>query len=191
MARTKKITNPMEDIMKKVSQTTKTIEWNGIQIEVKNRLSLREVSSFVDSASSICFTNSDEYVPEVFDYAISVVTIGLYTNFSLPESVEEQYDVIMFTDIMDKITECIEAVDQYASIVDSVKERIDYKINSNISIIRNQAQELFSSVENLLSKLSETFGALNNEDIQNLVSNLAAKDFDEEKLMKAYLENKK
>lgn len=192
MSRTKKTEiNPIENVLKSVAPKSKLIDWNGITIEVKNSLSIREVSAFVSTVVDICFTNSEDYVPEVFGYAVGIATLITYTNFELPELIDEQYALVAFTDIIAKVSECIEATDQYADAVDAAKERIDYRIETNINMIRKQATELFESVESLLAKLKETFGSIESEDMQGLIKTLASGAIDEEKIMKAYLENKK
>lgn len=192
MARTKKTEiNPIEKVMQDVAQKTKKIEWNGITIEVKNRMTIRELSTFVASATDICFTSSEDYLPEVFEYAISIATLISYTDFNLPESIEEQYDLVAFTDIVAKVVECIEAPEQYASAVDAVKEKIDYRVETDINLVRKQAAELFTSVENMLTKLNDVFGGIESADIQGMVKAFSDGKIDEEKIMKAYLENKK
>lgn len=192
MSRTKKTEiNPIEDVLKSVAPKSKSIDWNGITIEVKNSLNIRELTAFASTVTDICFTNSEDYIPEVFEYAVAIATLTAYTDFKLPELIDDQYALITFTDIIAKVVECIEAADQYASAVDAAKERIDYRIETNINIVRKQATELFESVESLLAKLKETFGSIESEDMQGLIKTLASGTIDEEKIMKAYLENKK
>lgn len=195
MARTKKTKiveiNPIEKILQDANQKTKTIDWNEVTIEVKNKLSIRELSTFVASATDICFTTSEDYLPEVFEYAIKIATLSVYTNFSLPDSIESQYDLITFTDIVDKVLECVDATEQYANAVDAVKEKIDYRIKTNINLMRKQTNELFTALEAMLDKLKGVFDGIESTDMQNMIKALGSGELDEGKIMKAYLENKK
>lgn len=192
MARTKKTEiNPIENILKDLVPKTKSIDWNGITIEIKNSLGIKDASIFASTVADICFTNSEDYIPEVFGFAVGIATLAVYTNFKLPELIDDQYSLITFTDIISKVTECIEATDQYADVIEAAKERIDYRVETNVNIMRRQAAELFESVESILLKLKDTFSGIENEDMQGLIKTLASGAIDEEKIMKAYLENKK
>ena len=89
MAKTKKVEsdNSLKNVIEVASKVeTKTIEWNGININVKDKLSIPDVSRFVAIASDICFTNSGDYLPEVYNYALYIATITVFTDFKLPES---------------------------------------------------------------------------------------------------------
>ena len=124
MSKTKKVEsdNSLRNVIEVASKVeTKTIEWNGININVKDKLSIPDVSRFVAIASDICFTNSGDYLPEVYNYALYVATITVFTDFKLPESVEEQYNLIMYTDITSVILDHVNSK-IYEELVGCVKE---------------------------------------------------------------------
>ena len=71
MAKTKKVEsdNSLKNVIEAASKIeTKIIEWNGINISIKDKLSIPDVSRFVAIASDICFTNSGDYLPEVYNH---------------------------------------------------------------------------------------------------------------------------
>lgn len=182
-------TNIIDGILKTVNPTTKTLEWNGVNIEVKNRLNIKEVSEFVSFVSEVCFTSLEEYVPEIFEFAVSVATIEKYTNFKMPESVEDKYSLVMFTDIVSKVTGCIDATEQYANVVDAAKEKIDYKIETNINLVKKQINELFTAMQSVLGKLDSAFQEVESMDIRSMMEKLKNEGLVESELLENYVED--
>lgn len=182
-------TNIIDGILKTVNPTTKTLEWNGVSIEVKNRLNIKEVSEFVSFVSEVCFTSLEEYVPEIFEFAVSVATIEKYTNFKMPESVEDKYSLVMFTDIVSKVTGCIDATEQYANVVDAAKEKIDYKIETNINLVKKQINELFTAMQSVLGKLDSAFQEVESMDIRSMMEKLKNEGLVESELLENYVED--
>ena len=193
MAKTKKVEsdNSLKNVIEVASKVeTKTIEWNGININVKDKLSIPDVSRFVAIASDICFTNSGDYLPEVYNYALYVATITVFTDFKLPESVEEQYNLIMYTDITSVILDHVN-YKIYEELVGCVKEKVDYKVKLHISSIQEQSEKLLSSVEEMITKFESIFGSISPDGITDMIKAFSGGGVDEEKIMEAYMKNKK
>ena len=193
MAKTKKVEsdNSLKNVIEVASKVeTKTIEWNGININVKDKLSIPDVSRFVAIASDICFTNSGDYLPEVYNYALYVATITVFTDFKLPESVEEQYNLIMYTDITSVILDHGN-YKIYEELVGCVKEKVDYKVKLHISSIQEQSEKLLSSVEEMITKFEGIFGSISPDGITDMIKAFSGGSVDEEKIMEAYMKNKK
>ena len=147
------------------------------------------MSEFVSFVSEVCFTSLEEYVPEIFEFAVSVATIEKYTNFKMPESVEDKYSLVMFTDIVSKVTECIDATEQYANVVDAAKEKIDYKIETNINLVKKQINELFTAMQSVLGKLDSAFQEVGSMDIRSMMENLKSEGLVESELLENYVED--
>lgn len=193
MAKTKKVEsdNSLKNVIEVASKVeTKTIEWNGININVKDKLSIPDVSRFVAIASDICFTNSGDYLPEVYNYALYVATITVFTDFKLPESVEEQYNLIMYTDITSVILDHVN-YKIYEELAGCVKEKVDYKVKLHISSIQEQSEKLLSSVEEMITKFEGIFGSISPDGITDMIKAFSGGSVDEEKIMEAYMKNKK
>ena len=193
MSKTKKVEsdNSLRNVIEVASKVeTKTIEWNGININVKDKLSIPDVSRFVAIASDICFTNSGDYLPEVYNYALYVATITVFTDFKLPESVEEQYNLIMYTDITSVILDHVNSK-IYEELVGCVKEKVDYKVKLHISSIQEQSEKLLSSVEEMITKFEGVFGSISPDGITDMIKAFSGGSVDEEKIMEAYMKNKK
>lgn len=190
MAKSKKNnSNIVNDIIKNTNPVIKTFEWNGITISVKNRLNIKEVSEFVSFVSEASFTDSESYAPEAFEFAVSLATIEKYTDFEMPESLEDKYSLIMFTDIVDKITEYIDATEQYANMIDASKEKIDYKIEVNIDLVKKQVNDLFNTMHVVLERLNGAFKEIESLDVQNMIKKLESGELSENEIMEAYAES--
>lgn len=190
MARTKKteIKNTINEIVNKIQPEMKVIEWNGIPITVRSFLTAAESTKLSYSASDICFTSDETYLPEVYDFAIAITTIDVYTDLKVPELIEDQYKLVTQTDLVEKIIECID-IKQYEKIVKAIEERIDYRIETNINLMRKQAKEIFESANNLYTQIKDVFADINPEEFKGMISAFANGGIDETKIIKAYMDN--
>lgn len=190
MARTKKTEtkNTINEVINKIKPEMKVIEWNGISITVKSFLNVSELTKLSYSATDICFTSDETYLPEVYDFAIAITTINVYTDLVVPESVEDQYKLITQTDLLDKIIECID-IKQYEKIIKAIEEKIDYRIETNINLMRKQAKEIFESANSLYTQIKDVFADINPEEFKGMISAFANGGVDETKILKAYMDN--
>ena len=100
MAKTKKISvNAFQKVMKETYSPTYTFDWNGIEVTVNKTLSLKDMLEFVDDVVKSCFTEeTNRYLPEVKDFVIRVCILEKYANFTMPQNVENQYELVYCTD---------------------------------------------------------------------------------------------
>lgn len=199
MARTKKTPvveakvdsiNIIDNMLKDLEPKTITKDWNGINITVKDKISNVDAMKFTQIVADLCFTDTGEYLPEVFEYAVSYATVSIYSDFLLPSTVAEQYKLFMFTDIVQEILNHVDS-HQYEAIFEATKEKIDYRLKTEVEAIKKQAEEMIASVDTLLTKLNDTFGEFDNKEIKGLVKALSSGKIDEKKIMDAYLNSKK
>ena len=155
-----------------------TIEWTGINIEIKPTLSLGEMYGFVNG-----------YNAEIKDFAIKMMVLENYANFTLPKNSEKSYDLIYRTDAFFKVRENINPV-QFEEMCNAIDEKIEYVLKSNIETANRQINEMYTSMDGIQNQLSSLLSEINEDDIKNLLGALTKGDVDEEKLMNAYLSGK-
>ena len=183
--------NAFEKAANSTYQPTATVEWNGLDIVIKQHLSLPEVARFVDACVKACFdSNTAAYTPEAKDAAIRSCIIAFYTNITLPESVEKQYELVYHSMILDTITPNIDQ-NQLNAVVRAVDEKVTYLTRMNTEIVNKQMRDLQNVAANIQNQMSDMFSGISVDDIKNVMSALSDKGLDEEKLVKAYMENKK
>lgn len=200
MARTKKTTvevkadntntEALDAILKGLEQKITTKEWNGITINIRDSLTNVDAIRFTKVITDLCFTESGEYLPEVFEYAYDFAVVSFYSDFKLPATLEDQYKILVFTDLVEVVLSYVDSK-QFEAVFDATKEKIDYRLKTEVDAIKKQAEEMINSVDALLTKLSETFGEFDNKEIKGLVKALSSGKIDEKKIMDAYLSLKK
>lgn len=167
-----------------------TIEWTGINIEIKPTLSLGEMYGFVNGVVSACVdTTTGVYNAEIKDFAIKMMVLENYANFTLPKNSEKSYDLIYRTDAFFKVRENINPV-QFEEMCNAIDEKIEYVLKSNIETANRQINEMYTSMDGIQNQLSSLLSEINEDDIKNLLGALTKGDVDEEKLMNAYLSGK-
>lgn len=182
--------NALEKAIKTVYVPTVTKEWNGLSIVIKKKLNLAETMLFIDSVVSSCIIGENgDYAPEIKSYAVRSLAIALYTNLRLPSDEDKIYDVLYGNGLWELVTANI-AKDQFDDIMKAIDSKIEYLSYSNAAVVNQQAEELYSTIEELSQKIATLFDGVESDDVKNIVSSFANGGIDEEKLMQAYLGNK-
>ena len=177
--------------MNAIQPNESVIDWNGITIHIKSNLSVSDIITFTHRVSEFCFIeNNSEYLPEVMKFAIGIETIEFYTDLELPESTDDKYKLVTQTDVVEQIVEHIDQA-QYADIIAAADEKVNYKVDSAISMVRKEIEEIYIAAKSMLEKISESFAGFTSDDFKNMVSALSNHNIDEGKLMEAYLNHKK
>lgn len=178
-----------DKIMKNTRITEKSIEWNGIEINVKHTLSLNEVLAFVDGVTKSCFlSESNAYIPEIKTFAIKCCVLELYANFVLPTNVEHKYELVYNTDAFDVVIPHIN-MEQLNEIVDAINTKVDNLAQANIEAVQKQVYDMFSTLDNLQKQISDVFDGINSEDISKVIGAIADSGLDEDKLVQAYMKH--
>ena len=178
--------NAFERVMKKDFENTEVFDWHGVEVTVRRTIPFREVLEFVGSAAESCFTSdTGDYVPEAKDFAIYSNVLERYANFTMPEKLDAQYELIYGTDAFEAVREHIDQA-QLNSICRAIDEKVRYRTQTNIEAVQKQFDELSAVCERIQERLSETFNGVNKEDIHALLRALGERGFDEEKLVRAY-----
>ena len=182
--------NTFDKILKTTYSNEEIIRWNDLDITINKTLSFKDVLSFVDSVSKSCFTDDNgTYLPEVKDFAIKCCILERYANFSLPQNIEHKYQLIYCTDAVDVVIKYINKT-QLEEIISAINDKVDNIAQANIEAINRQMNELYSTFGNLEKQITEMFSGINKDDMTKLVGAISNSNLDEEKLVKAYIENK-
>jgi len=166
------------------------LEWNGLDITVKKRLSLREVMSFVQYIVDNCVRKSDgEYLPEVLDFLINNGVIEYYTNISLPENSERRYDIVC---ACRPLINCIKQVidgEQYDELCQAIRSKVYFEARTNIDAIIERAENTQAEVESVSSMLSKMLDDIDPDTFKNVIESIANNGIDEGKIMDAYMKH--
>lgn len=190
MAKHKEISIGMVDeVIKNKHKEYTEIGWNGQMLCVKNVLSLGEVKDFVDAVVKNCFSKEDfSYTPEFKDYLIKAATISLYSNVRLPEKPEHQYRFIYCTDLYIKILSSVDRV-QYEAMIKAIDEKIKYLASSEIKEKTELVDQTLDTLTDLTDKMSKVMNGIDEDDIEKVLGAIENFNFDENKMVKAYMEN--
>lgn len=165
------------------------IEWRGMEIEIREGISLQEVTILVEGVVRACFDEDDNYRPEVQPFVLKDLTIGVFTNIALPSDSNKRYAIIRDTDLFQTVVEYINE-EQFYCIKDAIDERIQYRCQMNISTLSSQVNEVVSTLSDLSKQIESMFSGVTSEDLQRLVGAMSNGEIDATKLMSAYLEEK-
>lgn len=166
---------------------TITGNWNGIDVVIKRTLSLKDMLTFVDNVVKTCFSESDGiYMPEVKDFAIKKCILEMYANFELPSNVEESYSLIYESNIIDFVI-CNINNSQLREIVQSAEEKMEHLAQANIEMVNRQMNELYAAFDNLQKQIAGAFAGVDANDVNKLVGAISNGQIDEEKMVKAFL----
>lgn len=166
-------------------QNVVTIEWRGVEVNVRRRLSLVEMMDFVDGVVESCFSPVDSsYMPEVKDFAIRCGILEDYANFTLPKNVEKKYELVCACDAYEQIMSIVDRT-QFESILCAIDEKIDHYRNSHIEEVKKQMDELYFTLEDLMQKLVNAFEGLDPVAVSDFVNAMQTGGIDESKVVEA------
>lgn len=175
--------NALENAVKQ-EEAVRTVAWNGLEIKVKNNISFDEMRLFVSAVTESCFSEVGEYRPEFREFVTRALVLSLYTNVTLPKSLDAQYNIV-YSGVVDEVLRYIN-YEQYDHISWAIDEKINQALKENIDALNKQRKQLDEDMDNM-RKLVD---GIEPEDVENLVSALSKMNITEEGLMQAYINNK-
>lgn len=188
METNEQVSNLLKTINGEYSNTVKKT-WQGMTFEIKRVLSFAEMTEFIDSVMSLCFSDSYLYLPEVRDFAINSCIIDYYTNIDIVDDVNIRYNTIYCTNLIEQIKKEINT-NQLDNILDALDEKIDYRVSTNIDALLSQVDNIVQTLENFAQKAQDSFKDLTPDDIKGFVSSINSGALDEEKIVKAYFDGR-
>lgn len=192
MAKTeKKVSIALFDkIAKEHFDNTITIQWHEAEVKVRRSLPLMEVLAFVDDVVENCFHEQYGYMPEVRDFVIKSNVLSRYANFSLPDNLEHRYQMVYFTDAVDIVCEAINTT-QLQEIADAIDEKIEFRRNTRTVEVQKRIDQVVEAIEDMSRQTEVIFSGLTQDDMKTLMGAIAESGLDEQKIVKAYMEQKK
>jgi len=192
MAKVKRISiNQLEVQAKEMHKDDAVIDWNGIEVTVKYRLSLKEMLGFVDSVVQSCFMEgSGTYLPEIKNFAIRANVLDTYANFTLPKNIETQYTLICDTDAYDVVVQNIDP-EQFADILEAIDSKVEMTARANIERLNYQMGVLYDKFEALEDQIGNLFSSVTPDEVKKIAEAVSNGNLDEDKIVQAYIETQK
>lgn len=181
-----------EKVMKEHFDNTPVhVDWNGIEVEVKKLLPLKEMIVFVEEIVEACFGKDGVFLPQAEPFAIRSGVLSHYAGFAMPESLEKQYELVMGTDAADVVLMNINRA-QLDDLIEAADRKIDFICDSNAMTAKAEADKVLAAFQELGESMKAVFGDMSAEDIQKVLSavgNLG--EVDEGKIVEAYAKQKR
>lgn len=168
-----------------------TFMWGDVEVSVKRRLPFADVLEFVDNVVKTCFTQKDlTYLPEVKNFTIKSNVLTMYANFTMPNNVEYQYELIYDSNIVSEVITYIDR-EQFDEILAAIDDKIDAEIQIGASMLKAQVSKLITSISDLESRFSDIFSGIGEKEMADIVGAITDGKFDADKLISAYFDQKK
>lgn len=166
-----------------------TVEWNGLEIRVRRRISYEEYTAASVAVTNACFSTDGEYVPEAKEVSLRLIVLALYTNLSIPLNIDKRYEMACFSGVYDAVLSAVDG-HQVAQIENAVNERIHIRTQAAVDAVIRQANAVAEAVQNMSDKFEAQFAAIlegvTPEDMNRVIRGIADGKVDEEKVVEAY-----
>lgn len=184
--------NAWEKVMKEHFDTASvTVDWHGIEVEVKKILPLKDMIVFVEEIVDACFSKDGTFLPQTEKFAIRSGILTHYAGFAMPESLEKQYDMVMKTDAVEAVSAYIDET-QLEDIIDAAERKIDFLCDSNALTIKAEAEKVVAQFHSLGEQMEAVFSGMTADDIQRIVETAGKLgEVDEGKIVEAYIDKKR
>ena len=168
---------------------TKEVKWNDLTITIKPTLSLEEMMMFCDDISSMCFSESGDFMPELSEFMIRMGVLTYYANFTFPANITRAYQLVYGTNAYDIVFDYVNK-DQFTGILDAAKAKVKYLCDSDVLAFRNKCDELVNVMSSSQEQIVDMFGDITPEEAQALFNAVEGDGkFNEEKLVDAYVKS--
>ena len=170
------------------SNNEESFIWEGIEIKAKKFLNVYEMKVMFDGIFERCFSSTDQtYQPEYRDFAERACTVAVYSDVTLPESVDDQYDLMYKTDLYYAVIEHIDPMQRGAlldAIDEKIKETIDYRANQVVKT----AEDTMNYVSNLLDGFKEMFDGIDPNELSGMIKAISENGIDEKAIVDAVID---
>lgn len=175
----------MDEILADHIPVVEIAEFYGQEIIVQKRIPFLLMRELVQKVADACFSDEGEYMPEIRDFALRLCCMEAYTNIRLPqENVEHQYEIVSCTELWRSVAGCIDE-DQLEQICDAIHDRIDARLDNNRAAFEREVNKMIEALDEAGKQVTEVFGSISAEDLQNLIQALGENGVDEEKIVQA------
>lgn len=183
--------NALEKIAKEQFAESVTKQWFDVEVIIKHSLSLVEMLELVNEVLDASFAPDGTFMPEIMDFSLKSGILTKYANFTLPENLEKQYELVYRTGVADMVIEHINT-NQLDEIINAVNRKVDNMCKSDILALRFRLEKLLESFDTMQKQTADMFDGLNSDDAQILMKALSeVGTLDENKLVDAYMNKAK
>ena len=167
-----------------------TIQWHEAEVKVRRSLPLMDVLAFVDDVVGSCFHEQYGFMPEVKDFAIKSNVLSRYANFTLPDNLEHRYQMVYCTDAVDTVCGAINTT-QLQEIIDAIEDKIQFNCDTRTVELQKRIEQAAGAIEELRDNAEAMFSGVTQDDMKALMGAIAGSGLDEQKIVKAYMEQKR
>ena len=152
----------------------KIVTIGGVDITVRNHLSMEEMVEFVDFVVSNCTQdNGETYIPELKDFLIRVQVIRKYTNIELPNTIKDQYDFVYGSDLISKLVDGIINRNEFNNILQGIECQLAYTESVEHREYKKKIDEIYSSLTALTNQVSKIYDEMTPEELTDLMKVMA------------------
>ena len=154
MAKAKKVIEPEMN-----TENITVVDFDGKEIKVKYAISINDMIGVVRDVFKMSFSDSGEYMPELTQALIRYYVIQKFTDYELPKSITEAYDIIMTTDLYLRILGGVNS-EQLYEIEAAIHERINKSMVVSADVAEKNLIEVGERFKSLEEKMSQMVSEL-------------------------------
>lgn len=128
---------------------------NAFDVAVVPILGMQESIDFTRAFVNTVFQNDGSYYAALQEFALRHATLVFYTNMTMPNDASKEFDLLMGTDVYDRVVELIDS-NHYSIIVKAALEQLDYEYDLRMSDTRTSVDNAVSEMKRLAQNY-ETF----------------------------------
>ena len=148
----------------------KVVTIGGVDITVRNHLSMEEMIDFVDFVVKNCTQdNGETYIPELKDFLIRREVINRYTNIDLPERIEDQYNFVYGSDIISKLTDGVINRNEFNNILQGIEYQLAYVESVEHREYKKKIDEIYSSITTITDQVSRMYEEMTPAELTDLM----------------------
>lgn len=167
-----------------------TIQWHEAEVKVRRSLPLMDVLAFVDDVVESCFHEQHGFMPEVKDFVIKSNILSRYANFTLPDNLEHRHQMVYCTDAVDAVYKVINTA-QLQEIMDAIEDKIQFNCDTRAAEVQKRIEQAADAIEKLLNSTGALFSGITQDDLKALTGAITNGGLDEQKIVKAYMEQRR
>lgn len=173
--KTKKMTFNMVAAKIAEVETIQIPVYDGIIVDVKRSLGMKEALQFVQDIVSTCFDEEEAtYIPEIFDAAVRIGTLMHYAGFDVPKEADKAFKVVYETELFDSILQVIDGR-QFDELIAGAKRKIAFKRDLLTATAAQKVTELIAKMDEVMSKSVEVIDKVDTEELSNTIKEIAEK----------------
>jgi|GEM_PF-3420992 len=185
----KKLITPIEETV---------VDVCGLQVKVKPILTFADTIGFTSEAVRSIIDEVDENVAyELYDFIIKSLTLKYFTNISLPNDINEQYQLVYETQLFNNV---VQAIDDkfYTNLIKAVNNKIQFELQKIQNHIKVKSDLYISQIKDEVQKMLNVYNTIaelyQNTD-PDMVNTLIPKlvnlpKLDEKEIVKAVIESR-